>query len=465
MKKSFLGIGVCIIFGLTLSAYASPGGTSGESYGREVAHLPRHFTSERIRYQAGIRITGLRGNFTSVVIPSMIGNRNVTQIGDRAFFEKNLSTVVISEGITIIGKQAFANSGISQVSIPPTVREIKESAFENNALTRVDIPEGVISISERGFANNALTEISLPSTFDYIFPSVFENNALTRVDIPEKVSWISSRAFANNKISEVSIPPTVRSIGGSAFENNALTRVTFLGPIYRIYSRAFANNNLTSVILPQFTQYSGTLTDTPERTNSRLAIDAFADNDLARPFVIPATLRELSTGSIIGLIEGQGTNRSVTVVVGSEIEWRDRRTFRIAVRNEIDIPSYMFGIPVTKIAAGYVRDSSIEGNRPRTGFYAGTTGQYNRIRLGTLVLPETLREIEPDAFAFCTIGNVVAPNQAVRVLWDNYYAAQRDLDIVTAWRAASPVDRLEMNMEVLMDAQRRLAALGPQWRR
>lgn len=79
-------------------------------------------------------IVGLTENAedTEVYIPSEIGGRKVTAIGDKSFFmDTAITRVVIPEGVTYVGYQAFWGCvNLETLSLPSTLCVIRESAFE-----------------------------------------------------------------------------------------------------------------------------------------------------------------------------------------------------------------------------------------------------------------------------------------------------------------------------------------------
>ncbi len=69
---------------------------------------------------------------TELYIPSEIGGRTVTAIGDSSFYmDTEIVRVVIPEGVTYIGSRAFFGCvNIETLSLPSTLGVIRESAFE-----------------------------------------------------------------------------------------------------------------------------------------------------------------------------------------------------------------------------------------------------------------------------------------------------------------------------------------------
>lgn len=108
-------------------------------------------------------INGYKGTEHSITLPSQVGNRQITRIGERAFrpdshkqFRKlyrELTSVVIPEPITFIGSMAFNNcQSLKEVVLPNTLNSIMYSAFENcRSLERIEIPSSVYSLDSGVF--------------------------------------------------------------------------------------------------------------------------------------------------------------------------------------------------------------------------------------------------------------------------------------------------------------------------
>lgn len=79
-------------------------------------------------------ITNYLCNETAVVIPEIIRGQQVLSIGNFAFFENQLTSVVIPNSVTIIGDNAFVYNELTSVVIPNNVISIEEGAFSKNQL-------------------------------------------------------------------------------------------------------------------------------------------------------------------------------------------------------------------------------------------------------------------------------------------------------------------------------------------
>ncbi len=84
----------------------------------------------------------------TLMIPSKLGGKTVTRIGDNVFYYCTwLTSVKIPDCVTSIGVSTFEGcSGITNVTIPDSVTKIEEYAFASSGLTTISIPGSVMSI-------------------------------------------------------------------------------------------------------------------------------------------------------------------------------------------------------------------------------------------------------------------------------------------------------------------------------
>ena len=242
-RVTSLFLAFCIIVGLFVAMPVSVGAYSGTKYGDYLYYTV---------YNNNVEITDCDESAVNIIIPSKIGGKPVTSIGDYAFYGcGGLTSVSIPSGVTSIGYGAFYScGGLTNVNIPSSVTSIGERAFEDCiGLTSVNIPSGVTRIGAGAFSDCGLTSVSIPngvtSIGDYVF---LRCRGLTSVSIPSSVTSIGESAFSYCGLTSVNIPSSVTSIGAGAFSDCGLTSVSIPSSVTSIGDYTFYNcNGLTSV--------------------------------------------------------------------------------------------------------------------------------------------------------------------------------------------------------------------------
>ncbi len=128
-----------------------------------------------------IEIVEYKKNAGSVVsIPAMIDGRQVTSIGEKAFYSSGGMVIEISipEGVKHIGNEAFSFcGGLTKISIPDSVTSIGEGVFNAcGQLTEIIIPENLNSIEKQLFQRcRKLENITIPLSVTNIGENAFKD--------------------------------------------------------------------------------------------------------------------------------------------------------------------------------------------------------------------------------------------------------------------------------------------------
>lgn len=185
----------------------------------------------------------------NLIIPNVVPNDKkekyselspVVSIGEGAFANRGLESVVMPNTVKYIKGYAFANNNISFVSFPDKLQTLGRRAFKNNNLTSATIPDTVKNIKAEAFMSNCLSEVILPKNLTIIGKNSFQNNELTKVKIPKTVISIKSFAFYNNTLIDVTIPERVRKIWALAFGNNPIKDIVFKNRLSDVIWECFA---------------------------------------------------------------------------------------------------------------------------------------------------------------------------------------------------------------------------------
>lgn len=209
-------------------------------------------------------LTFYKGTSKNVVIPN-----SVTEIGDSAFYGRNIVSVEIPESVTCIGNDAFNScTSLYRITIPNSVTSIGSNAFHwCKGLFELTIPSSVVYIGNYAFSDcHELKYFTLPDSVTTINPGTFDScfnlkkitilgpvtsigdeafqgcNDLSTIDIPDTVTIIGKYAFRECLfgLKSVSIPDSVTTIGYGAFsECIMLENIAIPQSVQRIGGRAF----------------------------------------------------------------------------------------------------------------------------------------------------------------------------------------------------------------------------------
>ena len=139
-----------------------------------------------------ITITGFNGTDRNITIPDEVNGMPIVAIGDRAFENSQLTSVIIGNNVRTIGASAFRDNQLTSITIGNSVTTIQWGAFLNNRLTSVIIPDSVTTIGgvwhAGAFANNQLTSVTIGNSVTTIGWIAFEGNQLTSITIGANVT-------------------------------------------------------------------------------------------------------------------------------------------------------------------------------------------------------------------------------------------------------------------------------------
>jgi len=179
----------------------------------------------------------------NVVIPKEINGVRITRIGDYAFSDSKIDSIVIPDTIVSIGSYAFLNNNLKSLSIPTSVLEIGEGAFMNNKISDLKMPSDI-------FLGNACFNNNLLNTNEAFFYRDISNKELIsyggkikgNVVMEDGVEIIGEKAFYKTGIISISISPSVLEIKKEAFRENNLVDIYLPSNISLIASDVFLNN-------------------------------------------------------------------------------------------------------------------------------------------------------------------------------------------------------------------------------
>ena len=153
-------------------------------------------------YQQGVEIANNELIYTSsdgkIVTPYQTMGFSANIISNT--YSNGRGLIVFDKDITSIGEYAFYNKSLTSIKMPESITSIKESAFNGSMISKIDIPENVVEIGDRAF---------------------YECDNMSEVVIPDKVTRIGENAFYGCYLSKLVVGKGVKEIGYQAFCNAA----------------------------------------------------------------------------------------------------------------------------------------------------------------------------------------------------------------------------------------------------
>ena len=365
----------------------------------------------------------------AVTIPSTLGGKPVTRIGDEAFaWCSGLTSVAIPDGVTSIGESAFWGCrGLTNVAIPDSVTSIWYGAFSGcSGLLSISVDSGnanyksvnglLLSKDGRTLIQGVNGDVTIPNGVTSIRDCAFWNySGLTSVAIPDCVTSIWDEAFAHcSGLTSVTIPNSVTSIGTGTFYDSGLTSLTIPDSVTSIGANAFSDcTNLTSATIG----------------NGVMSIrkDAFSGcSGLLSILVDPGNANYKSVNGLLlskgGKTLMQGVNGDVTIPdgvtsIGNYAFSGCSGLTSVTIPNSvISIKSSAFSgcseslfdtttIPDVKLVDGWVvgNTGSHVGNLDLTGIRGIGNGAFRYCSgLTSVTIPDSVTSIGDDAFYGCS---------------------------------------------------------------
>ena len=170
-----------------------------------------------------IKILKYKGAGSILEIPSQIDGKQVTNIGQEAFFYcKNLTEVIIPDSVNTIGREAFYGcDSLEKIAISNSVSSVGEYAFaECKKLREANLPEGIRVIPLGMFMYcESLENVKIPSSVIQITNNAFNGcKGLTEMAIPEGVAKLEIYTFKNcENLQIIRMPESIKNIDKGVF--------------------------------------------------------------------------------------------------------------------------------------------------------------------------------------------------------------------------------------------------------
>ncbi|MGB0744991.1 MAG: leucine-rich repeat protein, partial [Opitutales bacterium] len=201
-------------------------------------------------------------HYGDLVIPDSIEGLPVTRIGDAAFKDQTIETVVIPDSVRFIGDDAFYRcEELTSVYLSKNLSEIGDRAFYDcEGLMQLSLPASLRIMGSAAFRYcSNLSSIPLPDGLHSMGDYVFANTAITSLEVPMSIDRIPAFAYSGTSLSEIAIPSHVVEIGEHAFSSCQQVRSLDLGTnVSRIGEYAFSGcHSLSAVVIPDNVKHLG----------------------------------------------------------------------------------------------------------------------------------------------------------------------------------------------------------------
>ncbi|MFA9370525.1 MAG: leucine-rich repeat protein [Labilibaculum antarcticum] len=279
---------------------ASTGTISGYSGTTTDIIIPESFTIDGEVYAINeIANYAFRSaGFSSVIFPETL-----QKIGDMAFYQNNLTKLVIPEGCEV-GSSCFGYNNIKEFNFPTSMTEIPSGCFSYGSFTDLTIPSTVKTIGSAAFSHNDIATLTLNEGLEEIGISAFYLNELTSVSIPNSVVLVDKIAFSRNKLTEVNVKNSVL-LGGGAFANNKIVTVNGEPSDGLFYKR----NGDGTIDKTKLTSYGGTAGIIDFLSDDITEIDNYAFYQCSlSSIILPSALSHIGSGAFY-----QTSLRSITI--------------------------------------------------------------------------------------------------------------------------------------------------------
>ena len=250
MKRYFTVVSMVCLFALTGIA----GAAAQEA---QKANPATDFEYDLNESGDGVIIQRYKGTEMEVVIPAVIEDFPVVEIGSGAFSETNIVSIVFPDSVTSIdGKCCQYCKFLTKVVLPKNLTDIPSLMFYGcTALKEFALPEGISTIGDGAFYKSGLEAIEIPDSVRAIgckdgYGAFTGCQNLKTVTIGNGTEYIGSDTFSGcTNLTAVTIGNGTKYIGNYAFYDcTNLTTVTIGSGIQSIGKCAFKNcSNLTTV--------------------------------------------------------------------------------------------------------------------------------------------------------------------------------------------------------------------------
>ena len=309
------------------------------------------------------------------------------------------------EGSTLVRYQGKDKN----VTIPDTVETIGRGAFEENKnIKLVEIPNSVENIEPYAFWGcDNLEGVDIGKGLDRVGDYAFSNcNSLKSMVLPSNVSFIGIRAFEDCiELTDITIPPQTVDIHESAFEG--CTRLTIHyeeGSAAEEYAKNFYERQKS------MSQYE----EGQEEPSLEEATPVTAEEPVLTPVPQPTSMPTETPAPIQRSEQEHEDELGSTLIVGNNA---------VVMVNNNRLPVFGGAVPATSLSGDgqELQNTDIPKYAIIDGKAVADQAYYRSTALGDVVLPQGIQEIGEFAFARSSATSAVLPEGVEYIGYGAFY--------------------------------------------
>ncbi len=431
-----------------------------------------------------------------ILIPAKRHGLQVTTIGEDAFKDSSITSIIMLDNITEIREGAFSGcSALNLVVLSNSITQIQSTTFAYcTSLKNVTIANSVKEINDWAFYGCSLiNDVKIPDSVAKIGYNAFSKcNSLTNITIGNGVNEIAEKAFANcNQLKNIAIPNGVKEIKSSVLSGcTALEEIKIGSGVTAISNDAFdgcynikkitadeKNNSYKSVDGVLYNKAMTTLVKYPSaRTEENFEIpssvtkihsNAFRFSKALKNIVIPNSVVEIGASAFSNCEALESVTIGTNVkAIGTSAFYCCMKlktiSFNATAMNDLGQIDYVFdksgdestgiivnvGANVTRIPA-YLFCGGTQPARITNVVFDNTSACQSIGRsafegcasLAEIVIPNGVSEIADSAFNNCKALVSVEIPQGVASIGDNAFASCIALEEIVAPNSVASIGK------------------------
>ena len=327
-------------------------------------------------------------------------------IGRYAFYScDNLTDVKMSNNVKEIGGYAF--NGLSQlksVELSSMLTSIGERAFYGSGVTKLDVPNQVTTIGSYAFANlTSLSDVTIPSSVVSLGENVLSGSTGNLV---VNCGNIPKNAFINTKLQSVTLGEYVETVEGYAFQKNANLETVNVKSKTLATIGDYAFDQCTKLTTVKTTNFRSWFDISFGYHGNPLCNGAslYVNDQMVENLVVPNGMEEIKKYAF------EGCKSLKTIKVPQSLQSIQTGTFSNCTNLEnVDVESMEAWC---KIAFSDATSNPL---------YNAKNLSCNGVTVSDLVIPESITNIQPNAFRNCSTLKSLTIHYDVKAIGANAF--------------------------------------------